>query len=298
MIAVYFSTAVDGFRLAYDRTGAGTAAVLLHGWPSDRTEYRDVVPLLTGVDAVVPDLRGFGASDKHKVDPTTQYNVDAQARSVLALIEELALERPVLVGHDVGSRVAQAIARQRPDLVRALVVAPPMPGIGERILTPAAQPEFWYQHFHHLALADELVDGRPDAVRSYLRHFWSHWSGPDFTLTDAHLDHLVSVYGQPGAFAASINWYRVGAGTLARVLAETAPPPHERIAVPTTVLWPEHDPLFPRAWSDRLGEFFSDVRLTPVDGAGHFLPLESPGDVAAAVNAAAARLGPAGPGGR
>jgi pimeloyl-ACP methyl ester carboxylesterase len=42
------------------------------------------------------------------------------------------------------------------------------------------------------------------------------------------------------------------------------------------VLWPEHDPLFPRAWSDRLDEFYRDVRLRPVDGIGHFLPLEAP----------------------
>ena len=61
------TTAVDGFRLAYDRTGAGPAVVLLHGWPSDRTDYRDVVPLLSATaDVVVPDLRGFGDSDTQR----------------------------------------------------------------------------------------------------------------------------------------------------------------------------------------------------------------------------------------
>jgi pimeloyl-ACP methyl ester carboxylesterase len=66
---VYLTTAVDGFRLAYERTGDGPAVVLLDGWPSDRTEYRDVVPLMPAADVVVPDLRGFGASDKHPADP-------------------------------------------------------------------------------------------------------------------------------------------------------------------------------------------------------------------------------------
>jgi hypothetical protein len=42
------------------------------------------------------------------------------------------------------------------------------------------QQEFWYLPFHRLPLADELIDGRPEAVRSYLRHFLTHWSGPDF----------------------------------------------------------------------------------------------------------------------
>ena len=103
-------TAVDGFRLAYERTGEGQAVVLLHGWPGDRTDYRQVVPLLSGADAVVPDLRGFGESDKHRADPASQYNAAAQARSVLGLIDELGLERPVVTGYDIGSRIAQAIA--------------------------------------------------------------------------------------------------------------------------------------------------------------------------------------------
>jgi len=63
------SDAVDGFRLAYDdHTPHGSpeaaAVVLLHGWPGDRRDFRDVVPLLTSrCRVVVPDLRGFGDSE-------------------------------------------------------------------------------------------------------------------------------------------------------------------------------------------------------------------------------------------
>jgi pimeloyl-ACP methyl ester carboxylesterase len=292
MAGMRSETAIDGFRLAYDRTGAGPAVLLLHGWPGDRTDYREVVPLVAAAaDVIVPDLRGFGESDKHAADPAAQYpaaqySAAAQARSLIGLIGELALGPVVLAGYDIGSRIAQAIARDRPDLVRALVVAPPLPGIGDRILTAAAQREFWYQAFHHLELSTQLVDGQPAAVRAYLRHFWSHWSGPGYQPSGAHLDHLVSVYGAPGAFAASIAWYRAGAGSVAASLAEQAPAPGDRIAVPATVLWPEHDPLFPREWSDRIGEFFAAAELTWLDGAGHFSPLEAPAQFAAAVTAA------------
>jgi pimeloyl-ACP methyl ester carboxylesterase len=283
--------AVDGFRLAYDRTGQGPAVLLLHGWPGDRTDYREVVPLVSAAaEVIVPDLRGFGESDKHEADPAAQYNAAAQARSIAGLIEELELRRPVIAGYDVGSRVAQAIARERPDLVRALVIAPPLPGIGERILDPQAQREFWYQSFHNLGLSLELIDGKPDAVRSYLRHFWSHWSGPGYKPAGDDLDHLVSVYQAPGAFAASIAWYRAGAGTVAASLAEQVPEPDQRIAVPTTVLWPSHDPLFPRAWSDRIDEFFAAATLTLLDGVGHFTPLECPDIFARAVSAAASTV--------
>ncbi len=281
-------TAVDGFRLAYDRTGAGHGhppVLLLHGWPGDRVDYREVVPLLSGeTDVVVPDLRGFGESDRHQADPGEQYDAAAQARSLTGLIGELGLDQPVIAGYDIGSRIAQAMARDRPDLVRALVIAPPLPGIGDRILSARAQREFWYQPFHRLELCTELIDGHPDAVRAYLSHFWSHWSGPEYEMTWDHLDHLVSAYGAPGAFSASIAWYRAGAGSVEASLAERVP--KQRIAVPATVLWPSHDPLFPQEWSDRIHEFFAAARLTLLDGAGHFTPLERPEDFAAAILAA------------
>jgi pimeloyl-ACP methyl ester carboxylesterase len=49
------------------------------------------------------------------------------------------------------------------------------------------------------------------------------------------------------------------------------------------VLWPEHDPLFPRSWSDRVPEFFTAADLRFIDGAGHFMPLEAPTAFAAAI---------------
>ena len=264
--------------------------VLLHGWPGDRTDYRELVPLLAAsADVVVCDQRGFGESDKHPEPPAEAYDAAAQARSVLGLIDELGLGAPVVAGYDVGSRVAQALARAAPDRVGALVLSPPLPGAGDRVLTPAAQREFWYQAFHQLDLVEALVDGSPDAVRAYLRHFWSHWSGPGYEPGALHLDHLVAAYAAPGAFTASIAWYRAGSGTVAMSLAESAPAPGERIAIPTTVLWPEHDPLFPREWSDRLADHFAAADLVPLDGVGHFTPLEAPHAFAAAIATRLAR---------
>jgi pimeloyl-ACP methyl ester carboxylesterase len=276
------SVPVDGFRLAYERTGAGPPVVLLHGWPGARLDYREVAARLEAeADVVVCDLRGFGESDRHARPPAEAYSAQAQADSVFGLIEELGLDRPVIAGYDIGSRIAQALAARWPDAVRALVLSPPLPGVGERVLAPAAQAEFWYQPFHRLELAERLIDGRPDAVRAYLAHFWDHWSAPGWTPPADALDRLTALYARPGAFVASIAWYRAGAGTLARALQER--PPAERLAVPTTVLWPGHDPLFPIEWSDRLDEWFTDVSLRQLPESGHFSPLEAPDAVAAAI---------------
>ena len=166
------------------------------------------------------------------------------------------------------------------------MISPPLPGVGERVLTADAQREFWYQPFHRLALSTELIDGRRDAVASYLRHFWEHWSGPGWSPAPDELDALIDDYARPGAFAASIGWYRAGAGTLAAALAERVPAPEDRLAVPTTVLWPTEDPLFPVAWSDRIDAFLAHAQLQVLDGVGHFVPLQAPDAVADAIRAA------------
>ena len=277
------SSPVDGFRLAFDRHGPAGAppVVLLHGWPGNRHDYRRVIPLLTGVaDVIVPDLRGFGGSDKHAIDVRHFYSASAQAASVVGLVNELGLSGVVLAGYDVGSRIAQSVARMYPDLARALVLSPPLPGVGNRVLSPQAQREFWYQAFHQLPLADGLIDGNLEAVREYLRHFWSHWSGPNFRLPEGDLERLASDYALPGAFTASIAWYRAGAGMVAQSLTE--PPPERAIKFQTStdVLLPQYDPLFPREWADRLDDYFVDARPQCVDGAGHFTPLECPQEFA------------------
>ena len=283
------SSPIDGFRLAYTREGSGAPVMLLHGWPGDHRDWRQVAELLgDSVEVVAPDLRGFGESDKHPVEPARAYSLGAQTASVMALIEELGLRRPVIAGYDVGSRVAQAVARAAPEQVGALVVAPPLPGVGDRVLSVQAQREFWYQAFHQLPLAEQIIDGNARAVRAYLRHFWSHWSGPLFNQEEGELERLTSLYAPPGAFLASIGWYRAGAGTVATSLAERAPAPDQRIPVPTTVLWPEHDPLFPPEWGDRLEQFFSDVSLRALAGVGHFSPLEAAPEFASAISDALA----------
>jgi pimeloyl-ACP methyl ester carboxylesterase len=278
------SCPVDGFRLAYDRSGSGAGVLLLHGWPGTRLDYRDVVPLLSdAADVVAPDLRGFGESDKHRAPPAEAYSADAQARRVVALIDELGLGPAVVVGYDVGSRVAQTVARLFPERVRALVLSPPLPGAGDRVLTPQAQREFWYQAFHQLKLVEEIIDGHAPAVRSYLGHFWSHWSGPSFEQPAAELDRLADLYRAPGAFISSIAWYRAGSGTVATSLREMTTERHEQITVPTAVLWPEFDPLFPQDWRDRLDAFFADVTVTLLPGVGHFIPREAPRELAMAI---------------
>ena len=54
------SSPVDGFRLAYDREGSGPPVVLLHGWPGDRADYREVTRLLSDAAGIGVRARVLG----------------------------------------------------------------------------------------------------------------------------------------------------------------------------------------------------------------------------------------------
>ncbi|WP_432976021.1 alpha/beta fold hydrolase [Dactylosporangium sp. CA-233914] len=82
-----FSAPTQGFRLAYEHHGSGAPVVLLHGWPGDHTDYDELVAALAGeADVIVPDLRGFGDSDKHPADPQEVYSSRGQAAGVSAML--------------------------------------------------------------------------------------------------------------------------------------------------------------------------------------------------------------------
>ncbi|MEV7608498.1 alpha/beta hydrolase [Microbacterium sp. NPDC089320] len=266
--------------------------VLLHGWPGLPSDFDRVVDLLPDADVTTPDLRGFGTAFDGDL-PVSEATAEAHARRVLAQIggddgdadSDRPRGRTIIAGYDIGSRIAQAALRLAPGRFDGAVLTPAYPGIGDRSADPALASVFWYQHFHREQVAVDLIDGRPDAVRSYLDHIWRAWRGPDAASEHPRHDEVIAAYSRPGAFAASIQWYRANRG----YTGDSAP-----IATPAIMLWPTDDPLFPIAWADRLPEHFTDAVLTPVPGSGHFVPIEAPDAFAAAIRALLAD-GDAGP---
>lgn len=108
------------------RAARGPAIVCLHGWGASAYGYRHILgPLAAaGADAYAPDLRGHGWSDK-PLDRAA-YAPDALADWTLALLDALALDRVVLVGHSLGGAIALHTARRAPDRVAALVLLAPL----------------------------------------------------------------------------------------------------------------------------------------------------------------------------
>jgi len=273
----------SGIKLHYVRQGAGKPVLLLHGWPGFWYDWRRVIPALAEkADVIAPDFRGFGASDKPDLPPAEGYTPQALAGDILSLIHQLNLENVMLVAHDIGATVAQTLTRMIPEKIDSLVLLnPPYPGIGSRRFDPAVQGQFWYQHFHNLPWAEELVGYDRNTVKMYLSHFYHHWTGKKEAVRPAEFEHIVDVYAAPQAFKWSIAYYRARAG--ARAKEAGAAPETMKIVQPVSVLWGEADPVILASWSDRLHEYFSDVRLHILNDVGHFVPFEAPDKVVEAI---------------
>ena len=121
-----------GLRTHVATAGEGPPVVLLHGWPQHWYLWRDVIPLVAPHARVyAPDFRGFGWTDV----PKDGYEKDQLMRDVLALLDELGLERVTLAGHDWGGYVAFLLALEHPERVESLLalnVLPPWPARDRR----------------------------------------------------------------------------------------------------------------------------------------------------------------------
>jgi pimeloyl-ACP methyl ester carboxylesterase len=111
---------VNGVTLNYAIGGAGSAVVLLHGYPQTWYMWRKVMPALAGQYTVIaPDLRGSGGSDA----PATGYDKAGLAEDVHQLLVALDhADQVSVVGHDIGGIVSYAYAAAHPGSVRRLAV--------------------------------------------------------------------------------------------------------------------------------------------------------------------------------
>jgi pimeloyl-ACP methyl ester carboxylesterase len=283
----HLTVRANGAAFHVARTGKGPPLLLLHGWPEFWLTWEPVMLRLADrFTLIAPDLRGFGGSDK----PAGPFGPADHAADMLALLDALGIGRAGIVGHDVGGAVMQPLARKAPDRLAGLFFFDFVyPGIGSRMAEPDRLNEIWYQSFHQMAMAELLVGATRQSCQAYIAHFLRHWAHRKDAFDDV-LDAFTDNFLKPGNLAGGFAHYRAAhAGRIAMMKGEA--PRLPPITVPCCVRWAEHDPLFPYAWTDRLGETFADLDLAPFSGVGHFPHREDPDRAAAEIAAFFSRIG-------
>ncbi|SFS11528.1 Pimeloyl-ACP methyl ester carboxylesterase [Agrococcus baldri] len=124
----------DDQRIFYTEKGDGPPALLIHGWSCDGSDWSWLVSDLSRDHRTITiDNRGHGRSTA--VDG--QYSPALFAADAAKVIEQLGLERPVVIGHSMGTIIASTLAAEHPDLVGALVLVDPVYGMDAQDLVGA-----------------------------------------------------------------------------------------------------------------------------------------------------------------
>lgn len=252
-----------GVGIAFEVTGPGDGrpVIFLHGFPDSGRLWRHQVPALAdaGYRVIVPDLRGYGQSDKPaEVDA---YNLLFLAGDVSAVLDSLEVERAHVVGHDWGAALAWVMGAMAADRVDHLVAL----SVGNPAAFAAAgleqREKSWYMLlFQFEGIAEQWLSNDDWAN---LRAWGAH---PD---TDA----VIAELEKNGSLTPGLNWYR--ANVHPRVLVE---PPLQLppVAAPTMGVWSSGDfALTERQMTGSADHVSGPWRYERIEGPGHWMQLEA-----------------------
>jgi haloalkane dehalogenase len=257
----------DGTHVHFIDQGEGPAVLLMHGNPTWSYLWRKVVRRLDGkVRCIVPDLVGFGLSDK----PTRvgEYGLEMEIDVMTKLVDALDLGPLVLVGQDWGGPIVTGVGHRAPGRVRGMVLA------NTSVITPARpfRPKAFHRFAHKPVVSDLAfrVGAFPIPVL-------------DRTQGDPR---SIGLAGKRAYFwPLRRPWERAAPLALARMVPTSESHPStapldaigawvESYEGPVELVWGRKDPILGRALR-RHAEALPRARVTETD-AGHFLQEEVP----------------------
>jgi pimeloyl-ACP methyl ester carboxylesterase len=268
----------------------GPAVILLHGWPYDIYSFVYVAPALAsaGYRVIVPYIRGYGSTRFLSSDTMRNGQPSAVAVDMIALMDALKIEKPILAGFDWGARTANIIAALWPERCKALVSvsgylignqqAEKMP------LPPQAELEWWYQ-FYFATERGRL--GYEKNRHDFNKLIWQ-LASPKWQFDDATFDRSAAAFDNPDHVSVAIHNYRWRLGLaegeakyddLEKRLAEGPV-----ITVPTITLEGDANGAphpEPSAYAKKFSGRYEHRTIT--GGIGHNLPQEAPQAFAQAV---------------
>ena len=255
---------VDGVGIHYEVTGEGRPVVLLHGFPDSGRLWRHQVPALAGAGfkVIVPDLRGYGRSDKP--EEVEAYGLASVAGDVLAVLADAGEPRAHVVGHDFGAAVAWGLGSLTPDSVDHLVVL----SVGFPTTFFATLEQYqksWYMLlFQFAGIAERWLQEND-------WHNFKRWGlHPDAEAVIAELE-------ASGSLTPGLNYYRANVGPETWVGPPAQLPP---VQAPTMGVWSTGDFALGEAqMTESAQNVAGPWRYERLEGPGHWMQLEAPDQV-------------------
>ncbi len=247
---------IDGNTIHYVSEGEGPPVVFVHGLGGSANVWHGVIQAMKQHHhCIAMDLRGHGRSQARG-----KFSIQQWTRDLHKLITHLELPAVTVVGHSLGTLVAQQFAATHPDAVESLVL---VGGISY------FQPE---TNEAYIARADQVEkDGMDVLVDDWLAGAVSPQSHATLSGGVGLLRELF-LRNDATAYAKSC-----------RALAEAPTIRRDELGVPTLIVTGAHDRSTPLAMAEELKRSIPVSRVQVIPDVGHWSPIEAPGVVAASI---------------
>ena len=242
---------IDGHKIRYLESGnSDQTLVLVHGLGASAERWNNVIPIFSkNFKVIVPDLIGFGYSDKPLLDYTPEFFSDFLHKFFI----ESAIDDPFVVGSSLGGQISAEYASTRPSNVKKLVLVSPA-GIMKQS-TPALDAYIMaalYPNEQNAKNAFEMMEGSGNAVHSDIVSGFIE----RMRLPNAKLAFMSTILGLKNSDP----------------LTEKL----QKISAPTLVIWGSDDPVIPITYADSFVSSVEDCRFFRMDGCGHTPYVQDP----------------------
>lgn len=261
---------VNGVEWVVLRAGEGRPMMCMHGFPDTPESFRfQVRPLLdAGYELLIPYLPGYGPST---VTRSKYYYPGHFGGDLVALLDAMAIDRLIYLGHDWGAYAGYLLAATAPERVVALITAamPHFSGFRHASLKQAARSHYIFK-FQLPYLAEQWLERDDFATVDRLYRDWS----PGLENPAEAASAIKALLRPPGKSSMAIGYYResVRKGLFDKKQRDLL---NQVIRVPTLIIAGENDGCIGAECFEQMDESFAaGFELQKIRNAGHFMHLE------------------------
>ncbi|MEM3063835.1 MAG: alpha/beta hydrolase [Candidatus Nitrosotenuis sp.] len=242
---------VDNSKIRYLKAGSSKRnLILIHGLGASAERWERVIPYFSKYfTVIVPDLVGFGQSDKPNVDYTTEFF----ASFIGKFLEKLKIKDSTMMGSSLGGQIAIEYAAQNQQTVDKLVLVSPAGAM--RQSTPALD-------------AYIMAALYPDPVSA--KNAFTMMTGNNKPVSDEIVESFVERMRMPNAKFAFMSTL-LGLKNAPEISAKL-----ELLHVPTLIVWGSLDPVIPVKYAEYFVKKIKDCRFYQMENCGHTPYVEDP----------------------
>ncbi len=242
---------VDGNQIRYLESGdSKNILVLIHGLGASAERWNNVIPnFAKHYHVIVPDLIGFGYSDK----PVVDYTPDFFSMFLGKFFDALEIKSPNVIGSSLGGQIVAEYASAHPNNIKKLILVSPAGAMKQS--TPALDAYIMaalYPNEQSAKNAFEMMESSGNEVDDRIVHGFIE----RMQLPNAKLAFMSTVLGIKNSEIITTKLHTIHS--------------------PTLIIWGSKDPVIPIMYAENFVSSIKDCRFYRMDGCGHTPYVQDP----------------------